>query len=252
MRRCSYILVFALFSIIVKGQTINQIDSLVNWIDSSVYTDTVVCYGSDKSEYDSIIGYISNDTIKMASVFLNKSNRLNIYYWKPYKLVNDLLFVSEIKGAKTAHYYFWNDSLLISDYERYSEYDNAYTNDIFEKFEGYLSNVEFQYIEDQAQKYIFVGRLVDVPKMTPHCGAFAFSRTFKFEVIESDYSNYDSKYVLINQPCPELYDDGFFVKNGKYRIYAATNDGAPFNYIVHNDYDEDTPIFWSRDIEVAE
>ena len=252
MKTLSYILLTLVLTVKLSGQTIKEIDSLVKWIDNCHFTDTVYKYGTEKSKSDSLIGYVSCDTIKKIHVYNKDNSQIIIYYWKPHKMIDDVLFVKEFQGNQTNQYYFWDDSLVVSDNERYSEYSNKRVKDIFEKFDNYFSPIEFQYIDDQAQKFIFVGRLVEVPKMTPHCGVLAHALTIKIEVVDTDYKDYNNQYVLINQPCPEFLGDGYFIKNQKYKIFVATNDGVPFSYAVSNIYDEDIPIFWSRHIEKIE
>ena len=81
------------------------------------------------------------------------------------------------------------------------------------------------------------------------CGVFAFGHLQKFEVLSTDFPNYDKKFVLIIQPCPEFLGDNFFKDNKVYEVDVATNSGVTFGYVINNDYkNENLPTFWSRKI----
>lgn len=107
-----------------------------------------------------------------------------------------------------------------------------------------------QSVVEKVQDYKFIGRLVETVRMPPNCGSFAFAVVHKYEVLETNYPDYDKQYVLIIQTCPEFLKDNFFKKNKIYHIDVAIDSGAEFSYSLNNEYEkEDLPTFWTRKVK---
>lgn len=102
-----------------------------------------------------------------------------------------------------------------------------------------------------SSKYTLKCKLIEQAPFPAGCGIFALALVHKFEVLETNYPGYTQKYVLMIQPCPEFIGRAFFKAKHNYKIFAATNSGVAFDYIVVNKYKkEQLPIFWSREIEL--
>jgi hypothetical protein len=101
-----------------------------------------------------------------------------------------------------------------------------------------------------ALTYQFRGKLVKAAPLPPGCGTIAWAVVQKFEVISTTFPDYNKKYVLIIQPCPEFLKERFFETGKTYDIDVATNSGVTFDYCLVNIYEkEKLPIFWARDIK---
>jgi len=205
------------------------------------------------SKYKSVIGYKSNDSIKKIEVVIDSSKSYTIYHWQFYPTFNELIFVKENCNQRESQYYFCGDSILINSKKHYIyAFDTIfYLNSEFNEF-YYM--VEKQIFDNAAEHYAFIGKLVEIPKGINSCGGVLPSgAAFKYEVVETDYKNYSSKYVIINTACPPLYGKDFFVAGAKYKIRSATNNGASFSIRILNEYSaESIPDFWSRQIERIE
>ncbi|MBS1513147.1 MAG: hypothetical protein JST86_20085 [Bacteroidetes bacterium] len=113
----------------------------------------------------------------------------------------------------------------------------------------YSTPVGFAVVDRKAKKYHFKVKLIKALHLPAGCGYFAFGHLQKFEVLTTDYPNYNKKYVLIIQPCPEFLGDKFFQDGKIYEVDVATNSGVTFGYVINNDYKaENLPTFWSRNI----
>ena len=110
------------------------------------------------------------------------------------------------------------------------------------------AKIAFELVDRKASKYKLTGKLVETVPLTPHCGYFAFAIVQKFEVISTTYPNYNQKFILLIQPCPEFLGEDFFNTGTIYDINIATNsEDIHYNY-TNNYVGENLPIFWIRKI----
>jgi hypothetical protein len=113
----------------------------------------------------------------------------------------------------------------------------------------YSTVIDFAIVDRKAKKYHFKVKLRSALPLPPGCGTMAFGHLQKFEVLSTDFLNYDKKFVLIIEPCPEFLGDNFFQDDKIYEVDVATNSGVTFGYSYLNNYEkENLPIFWSRKI----
>ena len=113
----------------------------------------------------------------------------------------------------------------------------------------YSTSVGFAMVDRKAKKYHFKVKLINAIPLPPNCGTIAFGHLQKFEVLSTDFKNYNKKFVLIIECCPEFLGETFFQNDKIYEIDVATNSGVTFSYSYFNNYEkEDLPIFWSRKI----
>jgi len=77
---------------------------------------------------------------------------------------------------------------------------------------------------------------------------FAFAIVQKFEVLQTNYPNYQNKFVLIIQACPEQGGKDFFKANSIYKMLTTRTSAPQYGFVIQNIYaDENIPKFWSRD-----
>jgi hypothetical protein len=116
------------------------------------------------------------------------------------------------------------------------------------------SNVHSQNAEVKDTAVYFIkARLIEKTSLPPGCGVFAWAIAQKFEIIESAIPEIKSGNVIIVQPCPEFLGKGFFKRRKTYTILVGRNNDAPFSFGIANKYDkEKIPVFWSREIKLAE
>lgn len=244
---------FLLLSLQGWGQTTMQIDSLVYRIERTIFRDTIQIDLNENSPCKSIVGYANDDTIMKVDILKKNGETIVLYYWYHSSLYSQLVRSNEINGTREQKYSFIGDTIIFNS-SKHSKYENdslAYLED--EYFEFYYL-VEEKIIDNQAEHYTFLGKLIEIPKGIRSCGGIIPSgAAFKYEVIETTFKNYSNKYVIIYTACPSLYGKNFFNANQSYTIYAATNNGASFGIKILNDYiNEGIPTFWSRTIERKE
>lgn len=198
-----------------------------------------------------ITGYLSGDTLMKSITRFKESSRIRLTYYDN----NRSFYVKEFDSATN---------------EIYSEvYGSGYTIfkshivkplDVEEKKEPYrlLENsnysgvLGFAVVDRKAKKYHFKVKLTSAIPLPPGCGIMAFGHLQKFEVLSTDFPNYDKTFVLIIEPCPEFLGDNFFQDDKIYEVDVATNSGVTFDYGYFNNYEkENLPIFWSRKIVKA-
>lgn len=227
-----------------------MIDSLVSVIDRTTFSDSVIVDTSQHSGIGTVIGYISTDSILKVSVVTDSSVYYTSYFWYFDSGYNELIYAIEKHNSVERKFYFVNDSVII-DTEKHWIYENSPIYDLKYRFSHYSYLVGFQVIDNEAEKYLFVGELVKIPSGIKSCGGILPSgAAFKYRVIETDYVDYKDEFVIICTPCPPLYGEGFFVPGSLYRIKAATNSGVDWSIGIRDDYyKESTPKFWLRQIE---
>lgn len=101
-----------------------------------------------------------------------------------------------------------------------------------------------------SQEIHFTGRLLKTPSTTMRCGDNAIAVVHKFEVIKVLKGKLDEPLVKLIIPCPELFGEGFFVKDGQYRMAAARDLSEAEGYAVVDDYeDEQLPRLWAIKVD---
>jgi len=236
------------------GQSIQLIDSLVSLIDRTDFSDSIIVDSNNNcSKFKTVTGYKTNDSIKKIEVVIDSSKSYTIYFWHFYPTYNELIFVKEKCHLRERQYYFCGDTIIIDSKKHYI-YDSVAIFDLGSTFDYIEFLVEKQIIDNTAEHYTFIGKLIEIPKGINSCGGIIPSgAAFKYEVIETDYKNYCSKYVIINTACPPKYGKDFFIAGSKYKIRGATNNGASFSIKIINEYSaESIPEYWSRQIEKIE
>jgi hypothetical protein len=195
-----------------------------------------------------ITGYLSGDTILKSITRFKQSTRIRLTYYESDRSI----YVKDFDSATN---------------EIYSEvYGSGYTIfksqifkplDVEEKKEPYrlLDNsnysgvLGFAVVDRKAKKYHFKVKLTYAIPLPPGCGTIAFGHLQKFEVLSTNFPNYEKTFVLIIEPCPEFLGDNFFQDDKIYEVDVATNSGVTFGYSYFNNYEkENLPIFWSRKI----
>lgn len=238
------------------SQSIESIDKLVSEIERTNFIDTITIY--DQPEVSTrpiqITAYLNGDTLLKTVARYSNSTRLKYSYYD--KFENTPLFVKDIDSSTS--------KILLEVYGKDFEVYKASIKMPLEKQEikqpyrvldnsDFSTEIAFAIVDRQALKYKFIGKLVDTVPAPPGCGIFAFAIVNKFEVISTTYTNYDKKYVLIIQPCPNFLGEHFFIKGENYEIDVATNNGVTFGYLVFNNFiNENLPIFWTREIKKIE
>jgi hypothetical protein len=93
-------------------------------------------------------------------------------------------------------------------------------------------------------------RLTKALPLTPDCGYFEFALVQKFEIISADIPNYDNKFILLIQPCPEFLGKHFFKKNNIYDVEASKTWREAKNFIYANRYKKQKLlILWTKTIK---
>jgi len=234
------------------SQSVESIDKLVSEIDRTNFTDTITITDSPRvaTRPIQVTAYLNGDTLLKTVARYSTSTRVRISYYD--KQQNTPLYVKDIDSL--------TKEILVEVYDK--NYD-VYKSTIIKPLEeqetkqpyrvlhnsDFSTEIGFALVDRQAQKYKFIGKLVETVPMTPGCGTFAWAIVHKFEVLTTTFPSYDKKYVLIIQACPEFLKDEFFKAGSTYEISVATNSGVTFGYSVINNYEkENLPIFWTREI----
>lgn len=236
------------------SQSVEELDylKLMNEIEIERFTDSI----STSSIFNinikpaEVKGYLKGDTLlksvaiysdfkKTAYTYYNKFNKQPFYLKILDSYSNKLL--QEVRLLGYFKYEILNKPI--------NNLEDKEIKVIIESSD-FSSAVGFALEDRKAFKYKFTGKLVEEVEMTPDCGREAFAIVHKYEVLKTDYPNYNHKYVLLIQPCPDFYGNNFFKKNEIYKINVATNSGVTFYHAIFNDYEKvDLPIFWVREIE---
>lgn len=89
--------------------------------------------------------------------------------------------------------------------------------------------------------------LIDVPRLTPHCGCYAFESAMLFRVVQDERLRSTSDSVVIVFRCPEGFGSDFFQQGRQYQIELV--DTAPdtgFSWMTSNSYvGLELPTFWA-------
>lgn len=259
--RAALFFIVLLLCVSVFSQTIGSIDTLVQRIDNTIYNDTIVIVRNTKSleRPCQITGYFSGDTLmKTISLFNNSTRKRLTYYsceidW----IINKPCFVVEIDSidhSQLTNVYGYEKSFnnyKVLKYEVKEPLDSVYLQHPGRLLwdADYTIDILHALIDRRAEKYHFKVRLTKALPLPAGCGRIAFALLQKFEVISTDFPNYDKKFVLLIQPCPEFLGNSFFHRGKVYDVYVATNSGVAFDYDYRNIYEkENLPVFWNRKI----
>jgi hypothetical protein len=256
MKRYLIILLIFYLNISAYGQSVQKIDSLVLLIDRTNFSDTIKV-DNNILKCKSVTGYITNDLIKKIELVIDSTKSFIIYFWHyypDYPEYNTLIYAQEKCVKEVSQYYFCEDTIAIIDSKKFNINESDSISDLCSLFFFYEEQVAKQIIENATKYYNFIGKLVEIPKGISSCGGVMPSgAAFKYEVIETDYKDYISKYVIINIGCPPIYGKDFFNAGSKYKIRAATTSGVSFGISIINYYSEELiPDYWSREIEKIE
>jgi hypothetical protein len=247
------ILILTFLSTIAFGQSIKSIDKLVSEINAKGFTDSITILDSPRvmTRPIQVIGFLKDDTlVKTIAKFTNSSRLKYSYYHKQQttpayvkdidSLTNEVLL--EVYGKGYDVYKFKIETPL-EEQEIKQPYRVLHNSD-------FSTEIGFALVDRKTAKYKFTGKLVETVPMTPGCGTIAWAIVHKFEVLTTTFPNYDKKFVLLIQTCPEFLKDSFFQAGTIYEIDAATNSGVTFGYSVINNYKkENLPTFWTREIK---
>lgn len=143
--------------------------------------------------------------------------------------------------------YFENKNL--KDFKNWSVLTLYYSTNLTTTTSQLNSYKNENNLDNQDTIYHLKVRLAKALTLTPDCGYMAFALVQKFEIISTDIPNYDNKFILLIQPCPEFLGKDFFKTNNLYNVEAAKTSGKKIGFTYTNNYDkEKLPIFWSRKI----
>ena len=245
----------------VFSQTINNIDTLVQQIEKARYTDSIIIiHNPQNSKYPcQITGFFFGDTLMKTIALFKTSQRKRVTY---YNCTNDLMtdrprFVTEYDSVENIQLSkvcgFDN---YIDNYTVLSSYIKNPLDSVYFKYPSrlmtdadYSIEMALAVIDKKAKKYHFKVRLTKALPLPPGCGIIAFALLQKFEVLSTNFPNYNKKFVLLIEPCPEFLGNGFFQTGKIYEVDVATNSGTPSGFSYSNDYKkEQLPIFWNRKI----
>jgi hypothetical protein len=250
--RHKLIFILTLLTATANSQSVQSIDNLVSEIEKTIYTDTITITDSPSvaTRPIKVIAFLKGDTLLKTVAKYSNSTRLRFSYYD--KQQNTPLCVKDIDSLTKdvlvevygKNYDVFKSTIIkpLEEQEAKQPYRVLHNAD-------FSTEIGFAVVDNQAKKYKFTGKLVETVPMTPHCGTFAFAIVHKFEVLTTTFPNYDKKYVLIIQTCPEFLKDNFFKAGTTYEISVATNSGVTFGYSVVNNYEkENLPTFWTREI----
>jgi hypothetical protein len=248
------IFIFLYLSNLMYSQTVEELDykKIIQEIEIEKFTDSVSTSSIFNLNYKpaEVKGYLKGDTLlktiaiysdfeKVVYTYYNKLNK-QPFYLKIMDISTNILF-QEVRVLG----YFKFETI---NTQKLHLKDNEIK--IIIESSDFSGAVGFALVDRKALKYNFTGKLVEEVEMTPPCGREAFAIVHKYEVLNTDYPNYNQKYVLLIQPCPQFEGNNFFKKKKIYKIDVATNSGVTFNHVIFNEYDKvDLPIFWVREIK---
>ena len=248
--KISFLFILTIFCVSTFSQTVKSIDKLIYRVDHTKFSDSITIRDSTNRTRTlvQITGYLSGDTLLKSITRFKQSSRIRLTYYdddrsvyvKEFDSTNNEVF-SEVYGS--GYTVYKSQVVKPLDIEEKKEPYRLLENS------DYSTVIGFAVVDRKAKKYHFKAKLIMALPLPAGCGYFAFGHLQKFEVLTTDYLNYDKKYVLIIQPCPEFLGDKFFQDGKIYEVDVATNSGVTFGYVINNDYKtEDLPTFWSRNI----
>jgi len=86
----------------------------------------------------------------------------------------------------------------------------------------------------QGNKFKLEGKLISKPKLSPHCGIFAWGTVLEFKIIKYSDKTYTKDSITIIFQCPEFYGDSFFESEKTYSITISNTNEAPFKWLIYN------------------
>ena len=222
------------------GQT--ELIEYITKIESSHFTDTVYL----KEDGIDITGFFIEDEVVKAKLVYPMANKERVVYYKEHNsLFHNVCAVQEFKaknGKKTFQVTSWNNEIQKSGLGK-----NIKPEKILEECD-FTTELGFKRVDDRAQKYSFLGRLVETVPLPAGCGTFAWATAFKFELVESDFQTED-EHVLIIIKCPRVRGEEFYEAEGLYKGIISTNSGVTFSWSIQNQYsNENLPVFWAKSI----
>ena len=232
------------------SQTVKSIDRLIYRIDHTKFSDSITILDSTNRTRTliQITGYLSGDTLLKSITRFKKSSRIRLTYYD-----NDRsIYVKELDSSTNELF----AEVYGSGYDVYKSQvlkplDKEEKKEPYRLLENadYSTVIGFAVVDRKAKKFHFKVKLTNALPLPPDCGIMAFGHLQRFEVLSTDFPNYDKKFVLIIQPCPEFLGDNFFQDDKVYEVDVATNSGVTFGYSYFNNFEkENLPIFWSRKI----
>jgi hypothetical protein len=248
--KISFLLILILLYVSAFSQTVKSIDKLIYRVDNTKFSDSITILDSANRTKTpvKITGYLSGDTLLKSVTRFKQSARVRLTYYKNDRSVYVKEFDSTTNEMLTEVYGFgftvYKSKVLkpLDTEEKKEPYRLLESSD-------YSTVIGFAVVDRKAKKYHFKVKLTDALPLPAGCGVFAFGHLQKFEVLSTDFPNYDKKFVLIIEPCPEFLGDKFFQDGEVYDVDVATNSGVTFGYAINNNYEaENLPTFWSRKI----
>lgn len=248
----AHLLIISFFSISsIFSQTISSIDEHIQNVEQIKFTDsiTILKFRSQSNHSLRITGYFLGDSLLKSYARFTNSSRIRITYYKKDNIVYAKDFDS-VTNIIYAEAYGPGYTVLKS------KMDNRFDNEDKSEPYQFLINSDFSTelgfanVGNKAKKYVFKVKLVNPVVSTPHCGFIAFAVVLKFQVLLTNYPNYNQQYVLLIQPCPEFLKQGFFEAGRVYDLDVATNSGVTFGFTLVNNFEkEKLPTFWIREIK---
>ena len=248
------IFIFLIVTLQSYGQTLAAIDSSRNVIDDFIFTDSIIIGKSNEASKDDrrVVAFLRGDTLfKTIATYANSSKQIVTYYEQSWHGYSQPVYISSVdrNNAQVLLEIYVKDAdiLQLNIYD--ANTDSINFNQFLRNFD-FSTDVSFSLVDRRSKKYMFTGKLVKAVSHTPGCGITAWAIVQKFQVLSTTFPNYDKKYVLIIQTCPECVGKKFFKKGKIYEINVATNIGVSFNHTVINSYDsERLPTYWTRKIK---
>ena len=237
------------------SQTVNSINKLIYRVDHTVFTDSIDILDTTTAltKPVRIIAYLSDGTLQKSIARFRNSSRIRLTYYSTRTGSDaEAVYVKEIdehSGEQLTEVYGFDFTVLRSAIAKPLESEERERPYELLQNADYSTTIGFALVDRKAEKYHFKVKLVQALPLPPSCGLVAFALLQKFEVISTDCPNYDNRYVLIIEPCPEFLGAKFFEDNAIYEVDVATNSGVTFGYSYYNNYEkENLAVFWSRNI----
>lgn len=250
-----FISILTIFCATVFSQTIEDIDSLRQKIDNSIYTNTITITDTPKiaTQPVEVQAFLNNDTLLKTIARYSNSSRLRITYYEQTSYGHVVpVYIKDVDSLTNIVLIevYEKDNTIIKSTIR-APLDDEEANYPYRILlnSNFSSEIGFALVDRQAKKYKFIAKLINAVPINNSCGTIAWAIVQKFEVISTTFPEFSAKSVLIIQPCPEFFGENFFQTGGIYDIDVATNSGVTFSYVVLNNYKkEELSIFWTREI----
>src|SRR5215218_8893827 len=84
--------------------------------------------------------------------------------------------------------------------------------------------------------------LLDTHESRLSCGILALAYGMRFSV------NTNDKEIAVVIRCPDTYEDGFFLKGGKYKIALTSDSSVCKDYRIYNDYKDSLPTYYALNV----